>query len=211
MKYVIELSVVGLVLVGMLFGFHIQVSPSLLELLNSLSTFLAGFGTVIAAFIAYKTVDKWKEQSVHNRQHDAFDVLWLKAEQWFTAIEDYFVDAENIILAGPYAMRQGAKSQLDSSHSARLKKARSDYARAYRFLESLLNEDDLSSIEIGVGTIARVEAETRSAVRRAISHLPHANHDHDELAELLIPIYEPFWRQRNTIEDLILKTRNQIV
>lgn len=66
----IVVSVLALVLVGMLFGFNIQVSSSFIETIGSVGGTLSGLGAAVAAFYSYKSTKQWKKEFNHSEMYE---------------------------------------------------------------------------------------------------------------------------------------------
>ncbi|EHK2853870.1 hypothetical protein J7X11_002292 [Vibrio parahaemolyticus] len=75
MQLAVLVCALSLVLVGLLFGFNIQVSDSVVAVLNSMGSILGGVGAAVAAFISYRSIGLWREQFVHSKTYEAFSVL----------------------------------------------------------------------------------------------------------------------------------------
>ncbi|PMP13744.1 hypothetical protein BCS92_15545 [Vibrio tasmaniensis] len=56
-----------LVLVGLIFGFHIQVSESAVSALASMGSILGGMGAAGAAYISYRSTKEWKNEFYHGK------------------------------------------------------------------------------------------------------------------------------------------------
>ncbi|ENA1150454.1 hypothetical protein ABFT02_003732 [Vibrio alginolyticus] len=52
----IFIGIAALVFVGLIFGFHIQVSTSFINVITSIGTLLGGFGAAYAAYLARQSV-----------------------------------------------------------------------------------------------------------------------------------------------------------
>ncbi|ENP0826394.1 hypothetical protein ACCI36_003563 [Vibrio parahaemolyticus] len=75
MQLAVLVCALSLVLVGLLFGFNIQVSDSVVAVLNSMGSILGGVGAALAAFISYRSAGQWREQFVHSKAYEALSVL----------------------------------------------------------------------------------------------------------------------------------------
>ncbi len=86
MSFAVSISSVCLVLVGLLFGFNIQVSDSLNLFLSSAGGFLSGLGAAIAAFFSYKASCQWKHQFNHSVLYENLNELELLLLEFTTSI-----------------------------------------------------------------------------------------------------------------------------
>ncbi|MCZ2803119.1 hypothetical protein [Vibrio alginolyticus] len=58
----ILIGIVALVLIGLLFGFHIQVSTSVVNFISSIGTLVGGFGTAYVAYLAHTSLGEWRKE-----------------------------------------------------------------------------------------------------------------------------------------------------
>ncbi|MDW1898795.1 hypothetical protein [Vibrio sp. Vb1337] len=58
----IFIGIAALVFVGLIFGFHIQVSTSFINVITSIGTLLGGFGAAYAAYLARQSVGEWRDE-----------------------------------------------------------------------------------------------------------------------------------------------------
>ena len=71
----IIVTVILLVLVGLLFGFNIQVSDSLVNIMGSIGTMIGGLGAAIAAFISYRSMGQWRAEFNHAKLYELVNEL----------------------------------------------------------------------------------------------------------------------------------------
>ncbi|ELA6667922.1 hypothetical protein RC861_004223 [Vibrio parahaemolyticus] len=88
---IIFIGIAVLVFVGMLFGFHIQVSTSFINVITSIGTLLGGFGAAYAAFMARQSVGEWRNEFHYKNTYN-------QLSEFETLLQDIFIDfGENII------------------------------------------------------------------------------------------------------------------
>ncbi|MFA0039033.1 hypothetical protein [Vibrio sp. 10N.261.52.A1] len=63
---VITFAVLALVLVGMLFGFNIQINADATSFLASIGSLVGGLAAAVAAFFSYRSVGEWRNQMQHS-------------------------------------------------------------------------------------------------------------------------------------------------
>lgn len=131
--------VLTLVLAGMLFGFNIQVSSSLLSVINSLGTVIGGIGAATAAYISYRSINQWKEQSKHAESIQKLYQLESILIEILTNFETNFISNNGLKLKKTEQLAQ--ISNLLGSKSK-------EYTRVYGELLTLLNKSQIEHLKI---------------------------------------------------------------
>ncbi|HHC6610378.1 hypothetical protein [Vibrio parahaemolyticus] len=125
-----------LVLLGLLFGFNIQVSDSLNDFLSSLGALLGGFGAAIAAYFSYRSSTQWKEQFVlsntFHKLNDQIDILKALFKDFNETAMSSTVAEMNL------TERINIASRIIHSYET-------DYEQLYFRVNSLLSKNQLST------------------------------------------------------------------
>ncbi|TOM45563.1 hypothetical protein CGH76_23490, partial [Vibrio parahaemolyticus] len=75
MQFAVLVCALSLVLIGLLFGFNIQISDSVVAVLNSMGSILGGVGAAVAAFISFRSMGQWREQFTYSKAYEALSTL----------------------------------------------------------------------------------------------------------------------------------------
>ncbi|EIO4562492.1 hypothetical protein LQM11_003072 [Vibrio parahaemolyticus] len=94
MQLAVLVCALSLVLVGLLFGFNIQVSDSVVAVLNSMGSILGGVGAAVAAFISYRSAGQWKKEFKYSKVYEAIWILEEIIPQMIQEIMQAFTDHE---------------------------------------------------------------------------------------------------------------------
>lgn len=128
------LAALALVLCGLLFGFNIQVSSSLVETLSSLGAAIGGIGAAAAAYFAYRAIGEWKNQFNHSEAyHNLKELEVLLNKIWLEV--DKNTDLSNEELRKPKAVLASVPSAFNKYKLA--------YTQYYSTLELLLEPNQL--------------------------------------------------------------------
>ncbi len=68
-------ATISLILVGLLFGFNIQVSDSVVNIIGSVGTMVGGLGAAFAAFISYRSMGQWRREFNHVKLYELVNEL----------------------------------------------------------------------------------------------------------------------------------------
>ncbi|EHV5554579.1 hypothetical protein K0W35_001199 [Vibrio parahaemolyticus] len=92
MQLAVLVCALSLVLVGLLFGFNIQVSDSVVAVLNSMGAILGGVGAAVAAFISYRSAGEWRKQHQYIEIYNALGIMEEKIGAIFDAFDQVIND-----------------------------------------------------------------------------------------------------------------------
>lgn len=142
MQLAVLVCALSLVLVGLLFGFNIQVSDSVVAVLNSMGSILGGVGAAVAAFISYRSVGQWKKEFKHSKVYEAIWTLEEIIPQMIQEIIQAFSDHELHLLGLGEAMERITNITISNSKS---------YNKAFGVLSDMLpveQRDELKKLRL---------------------------------------------------------------
>lgn len=135
------ISALCLVLVGLIFGFHIQVSETAVSILASMGSILGGMGAAGAAYISYRSTKEWKNEFYHGKQYEhvlQLESLLLDINAALNkAIHDESVTGLRLIGALHKSTAPFQKDYKQSLNSLRLISRKSKNESASNVLEQL--------------------------------------------------------------------------
>ncbi|MCG9560395.1 hypothetical protein L1D28_01925 [Vibrio chagasii] len=134
MEISVLLAALALVLCGLLFGFNIQVSSSLVDTLSSLGAAIGGIGAAAAAYFAYRAIGEWKKQFNHSEAYQSLKELEILLNKIWLEV-DKKTDLSNEELRKPTAVLTSVPSAFNKYKLA--------YTQHYSTLELLLEPNQL--------------------------------------------------------------------
>ncbi|KKA45138.1 hypothetical protein [Salinivibrio sp. KP-1] len=120
----IVVSVLALVLVGMLFGFNIQVSNSFIDTLTSVGGTLSGLGAMAAAYISYLSIGQWKEQYKHSLIYEYLSTLEDLLHTYDREFCEKAINRDSLSFRGKVALRFEPVSMILNDYNKTYQKAR---------------------------------------------------------------------------------------
>lgn len=78
MSFSILLAAFSLVLIGLLFGFNIQVDNSLISIVSSIGTFVSAMAAAAAAYFSYRSIGQWRDEAQHSLSYNHFNDLEIE-------------------------------------------------------------------------------------------------------------------------------------
>lgn len=93
---VIMFAAFALVLVGMLFGFNIQINADGTNFLSSVGSLIGGISAAVAAFFSYRSVGEWRNQMQHSLLYEHFSHLEKSLQEYVNKVNRATDDIQNI-------------------------------------------------------------------------------------------------------------------
>lgn len=171
-----------LVLVGLLFGFNIQVDESIISIFSSVSSLIAAFAAAAAAYFSYMSIGQWRKQSEHS------------------LLYEHLSDLENLLLAFLEEFKEKAFDEninkvLDVIQipASAARNVRPEYEKVYNKIKGLIvssKQDDLEEIELSALLLKLHEPllklkSTKNRIDRFCKEHPETNENSlDEFPEL---------------------------
>lgn len=137
MSVAIVLATVSLVLVGMLFGFNIQVNNTFLAALSSVGTLLAGLAAAAAAYFSYASIGQWKKQAEHSLLYEQIDEL-----------ESLLITFVNNVKCKAFDSEYNGVRKVLGLTATCAKEIRPEYERLFNKIYDLTSEDKHSYLEV---------------------------------------------------------------
>ncbi|MEF1200077.1 hypothetical protein QTO12_05945 [Vibrio owensii] len=129
-----------LVLVGLLFGFNIQVNKTAVDALSAISSFVAAVSAAAAAYFSYSSIGQWKKQTKHSLLYEHLttleDLLVPFLDEYKEKVFDANVNKPLDVLSIVPSCARGIKR---------------DYSKAYNKVRELIDEgkrEELRKIEL---------------------------------------------------------------
>lgn len=135
MSVAIVIAAVLLVLVGMLFGFNIQVNNSLLSTISSLSSVLAAISAAAAAYFSFASIGQWKKQVEHSLLYEQLDEL-----------EDLLIQFLEDVKKKAFDTDYKGVTKVVSLPASSASKIRARYERLFNKIADLISEEKLPSL-----------------------------------------------------------------
>ncbi|MFA0483418.1 hypothetical protein [Vibrio sp. 10N.222.55.B11] len=130
-----SLASVCLVLLGLLFGFNIQISASFNSFLTSIGTVLSGLGAAFAAFYSYKSSLQWKSEFNHSTLYEYLNELERLLIKFTSNISENLND-ESLDVMTAFRAPTNSSSEV-----------REQYQLVYARIEELIDEEQLVHLE----------------------------------------------------------------
>ncbi len=130
----IVIAVICLIFVGLLFGFNIQVSDSLVSVIGSLGTMVGGVGAAFAAFISYRSIGQWRKEFTHGKLYE----LTLQLED---TLHDALADLHEAAFSESIPNKLSFFSVLPRS----IQPYRKSYERVHDTIRLLLESDSTNN------------------------------------------------------------------
>ncbi|GLR76802.1 hypothetical protein [Aliivibrio sifiae] len=106
MNFTVPIAIVALILVGLLFGFTIQISSSILNVISSVGSAIGGMGAAIAAWFSYRAIAEWKHEFKYkikyeyiNEMESIFYKVWGDFSQIILTESVSSTDSENPLIS----------------------------------------------------------------------------------------------------------------
>ncbi len=115
----ILVAAISLILVGLLFGFNIQVSDSVVNIIGSVGTMVGGLGAAFAAFISYRSMGQWRWEFDHAKRYELVNKLDDILHDVLTTLHDTVfsesINVRNFLGALPRSVKPYSKA-YDKAH-----------------------------------------------------------------------------------------------
>tara|TARA_Y100000588_G_C14252638_1_gene924121 strand:- start:995 stop:1702 length:708 start_codon:yes stop_codon:yes gene_type:complete len=82
----IAIICIALILVGLIFGLNIQVSNDFISIWNSFSSTIGGLGAAAAAYLSYRSMDRWRMEFNHSKSYESLNEISLLIDEWFESL-----------------------------------------------------------------------------------------------------------------------------
>lgn len=93
---VIALAAFTLVLVGMIFGFNIQINADATSFLASIGSLVGGLAAAVAAFFSYRSVGEWRNQMQHSLMYEHLSHLDSLLNEYVKKVNKIANDIDDI-------------------------------------------------------------------------------------------------------------------
>lgn len=133
---VIALAAFSLVLVGMIFGFNIQINADTTSFLASIGSLVGGLAAAVAAFFSYRSVGEWRNQMQHSLIYEHLSYLETLLNEYVKKVNESAEDVDELSVS---------KVLCIASHSA--KNIREEYENTYQKIYELIPPHLQSEVE----------------------------------------------------------------